>query len=184
MANNDVTLQVVTSPTSMADIRFFFRPVDVDHMGAKGIGLGVYDSVKRNALAIFTHAAPPHANMPTDPAGTWSSDQSQTFKNWLINGYPRGSATPQAPEGTVALCEDWAGEAGDDAQLLAGATLAAFAGSTSYDLISQGLNDALDASWAADPIWSLPKPDPTWINSAVTATEKFGPSVDIAWSQM
>lgn len=100
MIENNVTYQVVAAPTYMADIRFFFRPVDVDHMGAKGIELGTYDGVKRNALAIFTHTAPPNADMPPDAAGKWSDGQSQTFKNWIINGYPLGAATPQAPEGS------------------------------------------------------------------------------------
>lgn len=101
MTESDVTYQVVASPTYMADIRFFFRPVDVDHMGAKGIELGTYEGVKRNALAIFTHTAPPNADMPPDSAGKWSGAQSQTFKNWIINGYPLGSAAPQAPEASL-----------------------------------------------------------------------------------
>ena len=58
MADNTAPDQVVASPTYMADIRFFFRPEDVDHMGAKGIDLGTYDGVERNALAIFAHTAP------------------------------------------------------------------------------------------------------------------------------
>ena len=36
MADNAVPDQVVTSPTYMADIRFFFRPEDVDHMRREG----------------------------------------------------------------------------------------------------------------------------------------------------
>jgi tyrosinase len=87
--------QVVASPTYMGDIRFFFRPEDVEHMGAKGIELGTYDGVKRNALAIYAHTAAPDADMPPDAAGKWSADRSQTFKNWIIAGYPLGSATPQ-----------------------------------------------------------------------------------------
>jgi tyrosinase len=86
--------QVVASPTYMADIRLFFRPEDIDHMGAKGIDLATYDGVKRNALAIFAHTAPPTADMPPDDAGKWSAERSQTFKNWIVNGCPLGSATP------------------------------------------------------------------------------------------
>ncbi|MDQ6775744.1 MAG: tyrosinase family protein [Actinomycetota bacterium] len=81
----------------MADIRFFFRPVDVDHMGAKGIDLGTYDGVKKSALAIYAHTAPPNPDMPPDAAGQWTADRSQTFKNWIVNGYPVGTATPQVP---------------------------------------------------------------------------------------
>ncbi len=96
MAEDGVADQVVASPTYMADIRFFFRPVDVDHMGAKGIDLGTYDDVKKNALAVFAHTAPPNADMPPDAPGKWSAERSQTFKNWIINGFPLGSATPPA----------------------------------------------------------------------------------------
>jgi tyrosinase len=97
MADNAVPDQVVAAPTYMADIRFFFRTEDVDHMAAKGIDLGTYDGVKRNALAVFTHTAPPNPGMPPDPAGQWSAARSQTFKNWIINGYPLGTATPPSP---------------------------------------------------------------------------------------
>jgi hypothetical protein len=97
MADNTAPDQIVASPTYMADIRFYFRPEDVDHMGAKGIDLGTYDGVKRNALAVFAHTAPPNADMPPDPAGKWSAERSQTFKNWIANGYPVGTATPPGP---------------------------------------------------------------------------------------
>ena len=97
MADNAVPDQVVTSPTYMADIRFFFRPEDVDHMRAKGIALDTYDGVKRNALAVFAHTSPPNADMPPDPAGKWSAERSQTFKNWIVSGYPLGTANPPDP---------------------------------------------------------------------------------------
>jgi tyrosinase len=97
MAEVDAPGQVVASPTYMADIRFFFRAVDVEHMSAKGIALDTYDGVKRNALAIYAHTTPPNADMPPDAADKWSADRSQTFKNWIVNGYPIGSASPPAP---------------------------------------------------------------------------------------
>lgn len=53
--------------------------------------------------------------------------------------------------------------AGDDAQLLAGATLAVLDKPTSYDTITSRLNDALDFSFATDPIWGLPLPDPLYV---------------------
>jgi tyrosinase len=99
MAGTEVADQLVASPTYLANIRFFFRPEDVDHMAAKGIDLSTYDGVKRNALSIYAHTAPPNADMPPDAAGKWSADQSQTFKNWIINGYPLGTATPAPVDG-------------------------------------------------------------------------------------
>jgi tyrosinase len=104
MAENDVADQVVASPTYMADIRFFFRPEDVEHMGAKGIELGTYEEVKSNAPTVYAHTAPPNADMPPDAAGKWSANRSQTFRNWIIKGCPLGSATPQAA-GVSALIE-------------------------------------------------------------------------------
>ncbi|GAA2807535.1 hypothetical protein GCM10010505_37230 [Kitasatospora aburaviensis] len=82
----------------MADIRFFFRPQDVEHMAAKGgIELGTYEGVKENALAIVAHTTPPNGDMPPDAEGKWSAERLQTFRNWIINGYPVGAATPVEP---------------------------------------------------------------------------------------
>lgn len=97
MADHTGADDVVASPTYMADIRFFFRPEDVDHMGAKGIDLGTYEGVKRNALAVYPHIHPPNADMPPDTPGKWSDARAQTFKNWIINGYPLGTATTPRP---------------------------------------------------------------------------------------
>ena len=53
--------------------------------------------------------------------------------------------------------------AGDDAQLLAGATLAAYANPGQYDAINRSLEQALDLSFQDDPIWGTPKPDPAFL---------------------
>ncbi|WP_127506621.1 tyrosinase family protein [Actinoplanes solisilvae] len=86
--------QVVASPTYLADIRNFFRPEDIEHMALKGIDLATYDGVKRNALSVFTHTAPPTPDMPPDAEGQWSAERSQTFRNWIVNGFPMGVAVP------------------------------------------------------------------------------------------
>jgi hypothetical protein len=52
---------------------------------------------------------------------------------------------------------------GDDAALLAGATLAAFDQPGSYDTITDRLNQALDASFATDPFWGTPTPHRAFI---------------------
>ena len=49
-------------------------------------------------------------------------------------------------------------EMGDDAQLLAGATLASVAHPDQVDKITARLNEALDSSFAHDPIWGPPVP--------------------------
>ncbi len=36
--------------------------------------------------------------MPPDVTGKWSTERSQTFRNWIFNGFPLGSATPQDPQ--------------------------------------------------------------------------------------
>ncbi|MGN9757277.1 tyrosinase family protein [Streptomyces sp. SD31] len=95
--NNPIADQVVSAPTYLADIRFFFRPEDVAHMAAKGIELGTYDGVKSNALSIHAQTAPPNPQMPPDAEGQWSAARSQTFRNWIINGCPLGTATPVEP---------------------------------------------------------------------------------------
>jgi hypothetical protein len=102
MAGSGAVGEVVASPTYMANIRFFFRPVDIEHMRAKGIELGNYEGVRTNAFAIYAHTAPPNADMPPEPKAQWSAEQSQTFKNWIINGCPLGSAVTQAAVAAAA----------------------------------------------------------------------------------
>ena len=70
-------------------------------------------------------------------------------------------------------------DAGDDAQLLAGATLAAFEKPGDYAAISTALADALTASFARDPIWSVPSPDAVRLEAVVVDFEEFGPSLDV-----
>ena len=39
--------------------------------------------------------------MPPDAAGKWSTERSQTFRNWIFNGFPVGPATPPDRVGPV-----------------------------------------------------------------------------------
>jgi hypothetical protein len=93
---------VVDNPTYMANIRYFFEQIDIEHMGARGKDLGTYAGVKKNALAIFAHTAPPNGDMPPEPDRKWSAARSQTFRNWILAGYPVGTAVPE-PAGRMAL---------------------------------------------------------------------------------
>src|SRR3954451_13136754 len=85
---------VVPNPTYLADIRFFFRPEDVQHMAVKGVDLATYDGVASNASNIYFQTLGPDPNMPPDEPGQWSANRSQTFANWMNNGSPQGVATP------------------------------------------------------------------------------------------
>jgi hypothetical protein len=58
---------------------------------------------------------------------------------------------------------------GDDAQLLAGATLALLDDPTRYDRVTRTLDDALDNSFELDPIWGRPRTDRSHIVTAITA---------------
>jgi hypothetical protein len=55
---------------------------------------------------------------------------------------------------------------GDDAQLLAGATLALLDQPSRYNVVTDALNAALDQSFRSDPIWGVPAPDAAYIRYA------------------
>jgi hypothetical protein len=84
--------QHVANPTYMADIRYIFDTIDIQHMAAKNIDLGSYAGVKKNALAIYAHTTQPGGDMPPEPDRKWSAERSQTFRNWIVAGYPMGTA--------------------------------------------------------------------------------------------
>lgn len=54
---------------------------------------------------------------------------------------------------------------GDDAQLLAGSNLVLFADPSLYASVTKLLNDALDQSFASDPFWAKPQPDPAFFRA-------------------
>lgn len=68
---------------------------------------------------------------------------------------------------------------GDDAQLLAGATLAALGNAAQYEQINSALNDALDSSFANDPIWGTPQPDPAFLRNMRFDLGKRAPSMEL-----
>lgn len=90
--------KVVENPTYMEHIRNFFADVDIEHMGQLGIDLSTYDGVKAKATSIYFQTQPPDAKMPPPPAPPWSQARSDTFRNWIVDGCPRGAAAP-SPEG-------------------------------------------------------------------------------------
>ena len=56
---------------------------------------------------------------------------------------------------------------GDDAQLLAGTTLALFDDATKYDAITRLLDDALDDSFNRDPVFAPPAPRHMFVRKIV-----------------
>jgi hypothetical protein len=80
------------------------------------------------------------------------------------------------------LAGESAVQVGDDAQLLAGATLAAFVEPDEYRAISTGLAEALHDSWDRDPIWSIPRVDPARLDGVVVDEKTYGASVAVGWT--
>jgi hypothetical protein len=64
---------------------------------------------------------------------------------------------------------------GDDAQLLAGVTMACLANPASYADSTRALEEALDDSFAHDPFWGLPRPDRAFSESPPLERPAFTP---------
>src|SRR5687767_10384308 len=66
-------------------------------MGRLGVDLSTYEALKDRATSVYFRTKPPNATMPPDPARRWSAERSETFANWIRNGFPLGEPTPQTP---------------------------------------------------------------------------------------
>ena len=84
------TTAPIANPTWYGNIRQMFDAVDIAHMANQGLDLTSYDQVVASAGAIYGQVAA--GTMP--PGQPWSQDMVQTFLNWMTNGYPKGSPTP------------------------------------------------------------------------------------------
>ncbi len=68
------------------DIKQLFNATDIEHMKTKGIDLASYQSVKINAVAIYTRVK--SGSMPPPPAERWTDDMVNTFGCWIQQGTP------------------------------------------------------------------------------------------------
>ncbi|MCC0044918.1 MAG: tyrosinase family protein [Brucellaceae bacterium] len=84
----------VKNPTYIENIRHFFDEIDHIHMWAKNIDLSTYKGLFDQGPNVYFQTLPPNANMPKDPARKWSQQRSDTYKNWIAQGYPFGTAKP------------------------------------------------------------------------------------------
>lgn len=86
--------KVVRTPTYLEHVRYFFDPVDLDHMQRKGMDLSTYEGLKTHAMQVLFQTEPPNANMPPDKERRWSKQRWETFKNWITTGHPLGTPKP------------------------------------------------------------------------------------------
>jgi hypothetical protein len=82
----------------------------------------------------------------------------QDIETWDDSDESRAQAVKQA-----ALAGEAIGSLGDDAQLLAGATIALLEKPDQYDVVTAALNAGLDLSFQRDPIWGSPQADAMYI---------------------
>jgi len=91
----------------------------------------------------------------------------QDIETWDDNDEARAMAVKNA-----VLAGQPIANLGDDAQLLAGVTLALLDQPDLYDAATQALNDGLDLSFKRDPIWGAPQPDAIYIRYHARASAK------------
>jgi hypothetical protein len=113
--------QLVVNPTFLEHIRFFFDAIDIDHMLARGIDLATYDGVKANATSILAQTR--NGQMPPEPERRWSSNRVKTFRNWIADAFPMGSAPAVSVRQLAAASEGSSGPVRRDAANLSKAEI-------------------------------------------------------------
>ena len=89
-----MSVDPILNPTWYGNIRHMFTKDDITHMRPHGFDLAHYDSVKQQAPNIYGQVSAGH--MP--PGNPWSDTMVTTFKNWLINGCPKGILDQREPK--------------------------------------------------------------------------------------
>lgn len=79
----------VADPTWYGDIRYMFTDTDIAHMGNQSLDLTSYDAVVASANGIYGQVSA--GLMP--PGSPWSAAWTQTFLNWMVAGFPKGTDT-------------------------------------------------------------------------------------------
>lgn len=74
--------------TWTSDIKQMFTALDVDHMKTKGVDLSDYQSVKINAIGIYTRVAQGSMPPPGSGEGPWTADWVNTFGCWIQQNCP------------------------------------------------------------------------------------------------
>jgi hypothetical protein len=91
-AHNHAFFAALSCPTKVTwtnDIMKLFTTTDISHMKTKGIDLSSYQSVKINAVPIYTQVS--SGSMPPPGSGEqpWPSDWVNTFGCWIQQGCPQ-----------------------------------------------------------------------------------------------
>jgi hypothetical protein len=91
----------------------------------------------------------------------------QDIETWDDDDEARAQAVKSA-----ALAGQSIATLGDDAQLLAGATIALLERPDLYDAVTKALNEGLDLSFRRDPIWGAPQGDAIFIRYGAPSTKQ------------
>jgi hypothetical protein len=134
-------------------------PVDRDHLRPMSVQAplaGMQQAARNVGGFIATAKLAALGGHSIQDIETWDdSDEAhaQLVKKALLDGQPIG-------------------DLGDDAQLLAGATLALLEQPTLYDEVTKALNDGLDLSFQRDPIWGRPQVDAIYVRYHARSSPK------------
>jgi hypothetical protein len=121
-------------------------PVDADHflrLNARRPLADMQESARRVGAFIATAKLTALRGHSIQEIETWD-DADETTARQIADALTADSPTA---------------DMGDDAQVLAGATRCLLANPEAYAAVTQNLNEALDRSFATDPIWLAPTPD-------------------------
>ena len=92
MAYDREHFEAMSCPSNVTwtnDIEKMFTPLDIDHMKTRGVDLSSYDSVKINAVAIYTRVKSGSMPPPGSGEDRWSTDMVNIFGCWIQQSTPQ-----------------------------------------------------------------------------------------------